>query len=122
MDSRAIKQWEWMSKMGRRKYIGSYITFGILLPVFDKLFKYGFHMDRSVLRSLLLQAVIFSICAYFIGRLSWRGVEKQVLRELDSKSLEDIKVDFCYYCGAKIEDDSKVCPECGRQLEQQDNF
>jgi len=41
--------------------------------------------------------------------------KKIIEKENDKNKDKNIKIDFCYYCGSKL-DGSNICPSCGKEL------
>lgn len=114
------KQWEVMQVRGKKKYIwiDGVVILGIGIPTFiviidlligDNIYPTIHELTKAYARNILL----FSIAGYSYKSYIWRYYEKWSVKQAAEKI--NRKLDFCYYCGADIEN-ADICPECGKKL------
>lgn len=121
-DELMMKQWVTLQKKGKRKYvwIDGVVRFGIGIPTFVVLVDLligdnVYSSKRELFVDYFKTIIFFSIAAYFYKRSGWKVFENWSLKKDSLESL-DSKIDFCYYCGSEIENQS-ICPNCGKNLE-----
>lgn len=121
-----MQYWEAFRKVGKKKYILKYfmgtgaflVIINVLNDIFIKKRRLISSSDyKSFFLDLLIQIVVYLLVCYTFGAVSWSQQEKQYQDIERSKRLQNVKLNFCYFCGEKIQEDAKVCPSCGKELE-----
>lgn len=116
------KQWERMNKHGKKKYIWIYcvLLYGIGAPFISMVYNLitgGYKSAKDLVVKLTAQIIFFSIAAYLAGKISWSSTENKILIEERKENLKNVQINFCYFCGSKLNDNSKTCPSCGKELD-----
>lgn len=117
MDWNLKNTWNTMQKHGKKKYITiSTLMIGIILPVVNNVIDLIRGKEIRLERFILCIA-IYSIMGYFGAHLSWGTVERQISRENLKESNMKVEINYCYFCGEKLENSEDICPSCGNKLE-----
>lgn len=126
MKIKDMQYWKTLRKIGKKKYVLKYfISVGAFLVVLNvlndiviKKRRFNSSSDyKSFFLDLLLEIAVYLIVCYVFGVVSWNQQEKQYEDIERSKRLQNVKINYCYFCGEKIEEDAKVCPKCGKELD-----
>ena len=115
-------QWKVMQKQGKKRYVWFNFVFvvGICVPAVDKIIKLirgNFKSIQDLIIDLLLQIVIYSAIAYFMGRSSWSYIEKEIIIQERKEKLRNVNINFCYFCGSELYESTNQCPVCGEKLD-----
>ena len=116
------QQWEYMGMIGKSKYIwvNWVFRFGLGTAIISQCIHFlldGIKSPVEVIKDLVIEIVVFMVFGYIFGILSWSGIEnKMIMKEKDKENMKG-DIDFCYFCGGKMDKDSKICPACGKEIE-----
>jgi hypothetical protein len=117
-------QWERFQKIGKKKYVWVHgvLLYGLgastLVFVLDLIS--GKHVNltpRELITRFIVQSIFMASIGFFWHRSQWNSTKEQVSLIEAEENREDEKIDFCYYCGAELENDSNICPSCRQKLE-----
>ncbi|GFZ31721.1 hypothetical protein CSC2_22470 [Clostridium zeae] len=112
-------QWESFERLGKGTYISISMILTILVVFGRDIFsllsgKVSFstiHFSKLVEIGLfILLSYIFSICNWSSKR---RAAERQIRKEQNIKP----KIEYCYYCGSKLDDNNNTCSHCKNKLD-----
>lgn len=117
MDSNLKNTWNTMQKQGKKKYITlTTLIIGIILPVVNNVI--DLMRGKEIrLESFIFCIAIYSIIGYFGAHLSWGSVERQISREKLKESNMKVEINYCYFCGEKLEHSEHTCQICGNKLD-----
>ena len=112
-------QWESFERLGK----GTYIAISMLLTnlvVFGKdiLYFLSGKINFTIIHfSKLVEIGLFILLSYIFAICNWsskkRAAESQIRKEQNNRP----KIEYCYYCGIKVEDINNTCSHCKNKLD-----
>lgn len=112
-------QWESYERLGK----GTYIAISMLLTnfiVFGKhilSFLSGNVSLTTIHFSKLVEVCLFILLSYIFAICNWsskrRAAERQIKKEQNNRP----KIEYCYYCGNKLDEHNNTCSHCKNKLD-----
>ncbi|MFW9828039.1 MAG: zinc ribbon domain-containing protein [Candidatus Thorarchaeota archaeon] len=74
-------------------------------------------LARTVFRvEKLKQSWYNGLFSHLFSLLNTIGQSSKLVKTLDDEVIKGFKITYCSYCGKRIEETTKICPNCGSEI------